>query len=606
MKLRVLGLFIFLGLGKISAQDKIPSVLKEVTVFYKGAEMVHTASHKLKSGDNEIYIHDLSSFIDENSLKIKTSNGVIVSSFEYSKDYLKENTLTVKEKRLQDSLDLYQQQLNVLKNDMEINKNLLNYLAKGIEKNISGSENGMETDDMSELFGYYETNSRKLFEEKQKYQKKEKDLNEKITGYKKQLQDESLKNNKQSGVLKLNVSSPLAATSHFTITYFTPNAGWEPYYDINIVSTDHPVEFIEKARVTQTTGLDWDKVQLTLSTSMPGNGKTAPLLNAWFLDFVRPQLYAVNNSSNVMMQNSYSYQQEAELERTQQVVKVRGTASLTGDNEPLYVVDGIPVTGNPLGSINSEDIISMEQLKDASATALYGSRAANGVILITTRKGQGQSTMTDYIVQMETDLNLEFRIDMPYFIPGNGKAQNIPLNKKETKAEYKYYCVPKLDTETYLLAEIAGWEKLNLLSGNANVTYDGNYIGKTYINTSSTNEKLTLTLGADKRVSVKRERMQDYSSAKILGNDVKQTFTYKITVRNNQRKPVKLVLKDQYPISAQKEISVELHKKETTSWTHNVEELGVITWEGEIGSGETKNYQISYSVKYPKNRTLNW
>ncbi|MBC8035532.1 MAG: SusC/RagA family TonB-linked outer membrane protein, partial [Chitinophagaceae bacterium] len=68
-------------------------------------------------------------------------------------------------------------------------------------------------------------------------------------------------------------------------------------------------------------------------------------------------------------------------------IRVRGTRSLTGGNNPLYIVDGIQFNGS-LAEINPNDIESMEILKDASAAAIYGSRAANGVILITSRKGK--------------------------------------------------------------------------------------------------------------------------------------------------------------------------------------------------------------------------
>jgi uncharacterized protein (TIGR02231 family) len=216
-----------------------------------------------------------------------------------------------------------------------------------------------------------------------------------------------------------------------------------------------------------------------------------------------------------------------------------------------------------------------------------------------------KSSMDDYVTEKETEMNMVYNIDLPYSIPGNGKEQTIDLQTKETTAEYKYYCAPKLDTETYLLGEIPNWEQLNLLSGKANITYDGTYVGETYIDARSTQKTLSLTLGTDKRVSVKREKLQKYSSTSFLGNDTKQVFTYKLTVRNNQNKPVQMVLKDQYPISTQKSINVELLTKETTPWTTNVESMGVITWEGELKAGETKEYQISYSVKYPKDSNLN-
>ena len=82
-------------------------------------------------------------------------------------------------------------------------------------------------------------------------------------------------------------------------------------------------------------------------------------------------------------------------------VSIRGINSLNG-NEPLYVIDGVAISGNNtsnssvLSSINPADIVSMEVLKDASATAIYGSRASNGVVLITTRQGEEGKTKVSY------------------------------------------------------------------------------------------------------------------------------------------------------------------------------------------------------------------
>ena len=73
-------------------------------------------------------------------------------------------------------------------------------------------------------------------------------------------------------------------------------------------------------------------------------------------------------------------------------VRIRGVRSLTASNEPLYVVDGIPITGG-IQDFNPQQIENIEVLKDASATAIYGSRAANGVILVTTKKGTRDGTL---------------------------------------------------------------------------------------------------------------------------------------------------------------------------------------------------------------------
>ncbi|MCF2446973.1 TonB-dependent receptor [Dyadobacter sp. CY345] len=88
-------------------------------------------------------------------------------------------------------------------------------------------------------------------------------------------------------------------------------------------------------------------------------------------------------------------------------IRIRGGNSLSSGNEPLYVIDGYPITAggtaggngagqNPLASINPSDIASMEILKDASATAIYGSRGANGVVLVTTKRGKAGKTSVTY------------------------------------------------------------------------------------------------------------------------------------------------------------------------------------------------------------------
>jgi len=87
-------------------------------------------------------------------------------------------------------------------------------------------------------------------------------------------------------------------------------------------------------------------------------------------------------------------------------VMIRGKRSITANNDPLYVVDGMPITGG-IGEISPSDIQSMEVLKDASATAIYGARGANGVILVTTKQGKAGKTQIDYngYVGAQTVLN---------------------------------------------------------------------------------------------------------------------------------------------------------------------------------------------------------
>lgn len=94
-------------------------------------------------------------------------------------------------------------------------------------------------------------------------------------------------------------------------------------------------------------------------------------------------------------------------------VRVRGATSLTGSNEPLYVIDGVPVDDpDMLDAISPHDIQSMDVLKDASAAAIYGSRAANGVVIVTTQKGvEGSKPTVNFNYHVTTDVQIKnFRI----------------------------------------------------------------------------------------------------------------------------------------------------------------------------------------------------
>ena len=118
-------------------------------------------------------------------------------------------------------------------------------------------------------------------------------------------------------------------------------------------------------------------------------------------------------------------------------VRIRGTNSIQGENEPLYVIDGFPYSGNPT-NINNSDIESIEILKDASATAIYGSRGANGVVIITTKKGKAGQTQVDFEASYSVQ-SLRKKLDLmngrEYATLANIQAENDGLEPYFTQEE---------------------------------------------------------------------------------------------------------------------------------------------------------------------------
>ena len=587
------------AVGRAQDKNSTAAKLDAATVFYYGAELTHSARMNLAGGENTVYIGNLSPEIDRNSLKITSPDGVIVTMSEFSVDYLADSpAATVRLKNVEDSIAMYQANADKIDSDIKINADLLEFLRSGTGRNVSGGDKGATVEEMTRAMDYYKTRSGELEAARVALEKRRGEIQAALDRLRRQFNQESIKGNKTSGMFKLTLSSPRAMSADFTISYFTHAAKWQPFYDVNVSGTDKPMAITSRCKVQQTTGLDWENVRLTLSTVERSGGKRAPLFSAWFLvdrteDVMRyGGSYTGEEVQNSLRQNSYSYIDELQEDKEGKPVASK--------REPVYMVNGEVVSREYAFSLDQSSIRSRVDLKPRDAVAKYGEGGADGVVEITL-----YSSMDNYVNRADNALNVVYNIDRLYAVPGNGKEQVIDLQTKAVPSEYKFYSAPKLDAETYLVAEIADWQQLGLLNGKVNITYEGTYAGESMINVSSTQEKLALTLGADRRVVVKREKMQDFSSTKTLGSSTVQTFTYRITVRNNQSRAIDMVVKDQYPISTRKDIEVTLLKENTTPWTVNKEDVGVVTWEEKLAPGETKTYQLSYSVKYPKGMYLN-
>jgi TonB-linked SusC/RagA family outer membrane protein len=173
-------------------------------------------------------------------------------------------------------------------------------------------------------------------------------------------------------------------------------------------------------------------------------------------------------------------------------VRVRGTNSIQGSNEPLYVVDGFPYSGNPT-LLNNADIESMEILKDASATAIYGSRGANGVVIITTKKGKSGRVNVDYdgyygVQSIRKKIELMDATEYANFY--NEQAANDGLPMRFTADQIKGFgkgtdwqdlVFRKAPVQNHSLTVSGGSEKTRFSVAASNFNQDGIVVGSNYV-----------------------------------------------------------------------------------------------------------------------------
>jgi uncharacterized protein (TIGR02231 family) len=531
--------------------------ITNATVYFGyGAELTHTAKVRGTSTTKIIIINQLSTNIDVNSLQINCPEDVTLLSQQYNL-YFPVLPPVVKSKdveKLEDSIKLINKEISRVQNSIGIEQEVLTKTGSLIETTVSTSGNKTVTSaEVLKLLEFYLAKIEKSKTNIFNYQQNIALANEKIDDLRKRIivlnSGNIVIKPKPYGQLILQVICKNSGEIPVALSYYTNNAGWTPTYDIRVNSKTNKVKLVYKASITQTTGVDWKKTKLTLSTGTPNFGIAAPVLSPWYLQLYVPELYS----------------------------QLQGR------------VAGLNAARNRVQSFDDKQLNEVVVATDAGQYKLKEEAKID------------PSTLEQFTTLTQGQLNTNFEIDLPYDIESNSKLHSVTIKDQEIDCVLKNYAIPRVDKEAYLLAEVADWQNLDLLPGDANIIMDNTYIGKSVIDPNTTADTLNLSLGKDKRLAVKRSLVKELSSLKASGGNNKQTFTYEIIVKNNKTTDVNLMLKDQYPLSTIKEVEVKL---EDGGEAMVNEEVGVLTWKITLKPGESKKVRFTYSVKYPKDKKI--
>jgi uncharacterized protein (TIGR02231 family) len=199
------------------------------------------------------------------------------------------------------------------------------------------------------------------------------------------------------------------------------------------------------------------------------------------------------------------------------------------------------------------------------------------------------------------ETTVTFDVTIPYSLLSDGKVQTIEIQRTTTPAEYKYVTVPKLSPLAYLTGNITGWAEQNLIGGEATLYFENTFVGRSYLNVNQLKDTLTVSLGNDNSILVKREKRKDFTSTRILGSNKTETYSFLITIRNNKGNTIRITVSDQIPISSNS--GIEVDAVELSGGRHNPQ-TGGIKWDLELKPQETSQIILTYSVKYPKDKTI--
>jgi uncharacterized protein (TIGR02231 family) len=534
-------------------ESKIESDIETITVFVTGGEVHRKASVNLKKGRNKLKFTRISTVADHKSVQFKADKKFTLVSVSSEIDYLSFIDNNPRIKTIQDSIKILNDRMVELGNE----KSAYNDEIQLLKKNnlIKGETQNLTVEELKAMADFYRSRMMELYKINTKYDNDITELKNKKYRYESQLNELNYKETIKSNQIIVIVDAEESKTINVDLKYMVSNCGWQANYDLSAADVKGKINLKYKAKVYNNTGNDWNDINIVLSTSDPNITASAPILRPWYLNqkSMRTQSDFNNSDQYVVPQN----------EGFKQYYQNASAPVMNGSISGLFID----------GQNNEQQIWT----------------------------GNNMNPRVNFTTIEVSELSTEFEIDKKYTIPSDSKPYLVEVTENELNASFSHKAVPKLDKDAFLLANIVGWEKLDLVPGPTNVYFADTYVGQSYINTQNVGDTLRLSFGRDNRILITRKKLEEFSDKKVVGNNRKDNYVYEITVKNNRDIPVSIDVFDQIPISQDSDISVTID--EISEALYN-ETTGKLHWKVNLAPGEVKKYKLGFTIKYPKGKKI--
>lgn len=548
-QLVILALFLNTVSAKATETEKVlKSKPEKIIVYTQGAQVHRSIAANLVAGQNTLIFSGLENCINASAIQASGNGNFIIAEIQHEIHYPELDKAKLQGdvrygklvKNINDSikelaytLEDVNSKIDVLSTEKNV---LLNYnLYKGLSKkdSIALLKEGLTY--LREKLFNINAEQLKLKREKEKLEARRDKLNERLSTINNELanQDPNGEVEKTDYRILVHVIAEQAGPATINLNYYITNAGWQPSYDLRAVSNEQNVKLTYKAQIHQQSGIDWGNVRLVLSTANPNRSYTIPELSPYYLGY-----------------NAYP----------------RKT------NKMAY--NGVPATASGYAT---DDMKTM----DKEANSEY--KAAKDAFEFT--------EVSENVIETEYDIKLN------YNIPSDGKEHFAAILVKDLKTFYRYKAIPKINANVYLTAVLPDWEDAITIGGQASVYYDGSYVGSTSLVPGGTEDTISLSLGIDKNIAVKRQKIKDKCSQKLLDNDIVHQYTFEITMKNSRSSKIEIEVEDQLPLAYDKTVSID---PKELSGAKLEESTGMLTWRLAVPAKDSKRLSLVYQVKAPK------
>lgn len=548
------------------AQNEAPIPIKTnihaVKLHLQGAEVMRKTSINLKAGRNHLVFTNLSAKLYDQTIQVSTNKQVKVISVTSKQNFIERREATPRIKRLNDSLEVLRDAIDLLENERGSYKEEQALLKQN--RSMKSSQQNLTVAELQSMSEFYRKRNFDINKNITRLTKKITGLNRQVFDHKLQLYELNADKRAMAEIF-LVVEAATATSTDFDLRYVVSDAGWAAIYDLEASNFASTINLEYRALTYNNTGVDWNDVELTLSTGDPLQSMLQPRLSVWNL--AGSSSYQINTIATV----DISVNNNAPIQ--QQVIQERNYYKLTEEDE--------------IKTILGEDF---EEEIDYNTTDFE-------------RYRENQPDAPNIVLEtLEVpEFNADFKIEKPYTIPSDRKPYSVDIKRFDLPATYKYYAVPKLDKDAFLLAQVVGWEDLDLVSGPINIYNNEKYIGQSRLSIDNLSDTLAVSLGRDPKVVLSRKKVKGSSKKVFLGSSKKATIAYDIVVRNNHSKSINIEILDQVPISSDKDVVITVDEKTGAGYD---EKTGLLSWNLVIEPTQNKSLNFGFSIKYPKDKQV--
>jgi uncharacterized protein (TIGR02231 family) len=522
----------------------------EVTVYTDRALVTRRGTVALTGNEGELAIASIPATLDTESVRATGAGTVAVQllgvrtetvfSSEPVADGIAELTQQIQE--LQTQRRAINDKITARKIQLKFVEGLSEKSVGFFSSSIAKQQVGLN--ETGELLNFLGTNYLKYVSAIAQHERQQHKLDNQIQALQQKLRQVKTPHSQQSFNIIVAIEPSGSGNFELELSYVVKRASWTPLYDLRVNTTNNQINLHYLAEVNQNTGEDWTGVALTLSTAKPGMGTLPPKLEPWFIDTVHPK----------------------------------------SAQTPEFMRTRSPQTAEPDRAAAPERAFAMMALSDAAAAP--ESIAAQTATATVSKEGG----------------TVSFQVGGNTKIPSDGTPHKVMVFRENYPFKPEYIAVPRLVSFAYLQAVVVNpLTGATLLPGKANIFRDNTFVGTVELENVSPGQEYKLNLGIDEGLKIERELVERQVDKKLIGQQRRMSYAYRLNVTNLHQVQVHLTLKEQLPVSRNEQIKVRLT---LTNPKVVAGEMGLLEWIMSLQPQAKQELYYQFVVEHPPELTV--